>query len=302
MLAAADAVLMNDPAAALRLALRAQQAENSVLAAKTVAAAHSELGRPDLARGVAGRGRPLVAGEDDRLTYAAEDLSLALWGERDPQRAWAIVDRLRTEMPESANAVLGAEAVVRLFTGGCVEVVELARRILDGEPDPSSRIRALTCLTGALAFADRGPEAIAAGQQLLDALSETRVSATRTGLAYALVAVTGVFYGVEYQLPRPVGTSGRWPGEPEQLEGPTAIPAGAAPVVSRTRGRSRLAVPRRGPAAFPRRSAGCGGAVARGLCAAAVGHRAVPVRGHGGAGDRAGRAGPVRGGGRDHAG
>ena len=33
LLAAADAVLMNDPAAALRLALRAQQAEDSVLAA-----------------------------------------------------------------------------------------------------------------------------------------------------------------------------------------------------------------------------------------------------------------------------
>ena len=225
MLAAADAVLMNDPAAALRLALRAQQAENSVLAAKTVAAAHSELGRPDLARGVLDAAFGLIASDDDRLTFAAEDLSLALWGERDPQRAWAIVDRLRRELPGSDNAVLGAEAVVRLFTGGCVEVIALARQILDNDPDPSARIRALTCLTGALAFADRGSEAIAAGQQLLDALSETRVSATRTGLAYALVAATGVFYGVEYQLPRPVGTSGRWPGEPEKLAGPTVIHA-----------------------------------------------------------------------------
>ena len=47
------------------------------------------------------------------------------------------------------------------------------------------------------------------------------MSATRAGLAYALVAVTGVFYGVEYRLPRPVGMSGRWPGEPERL-GPQA--------------------------------------------------------------------------------
>ena len=44
------------------------------------------------------------------------------------------------------------------------------------------------------------------------------MSATRAGLAYALVAVTGLFYGVEYRLPRPVGMSGRWPGEPERLE------------------------------------------------------------------------------------
>ena len=137
LLAAADAVLMNDPAAALRLALRAQQAANSVLAAKTVAAAHSELGRPDLARGVLDAAFGLIASEDDRLTYAAEDLSLALWGERDPQRAWAIVDRLRSELPASGNAVLGAEAVVRLFTGGCVEVIGLARQILDSDPDPS---------------------------------------------------------------------------------------------------------------------------------------------------------------------
>ena len=64
---------------------------------------------------------------------------------------------------------------------------------------------------------------------MLDALAETRVSATRTGLAYALVAATGVFYGVEYQLPRPVGTSGRWPGEPEQLKGPTVISAAGGP-------------------------------------------------------------------------
>ncbi len=99
MLAAADAVLMNDPAAALRLARRAQQARNSVLAAKTVAAAHCELGRPDLARGVLDAAIGLITSDDDRLTYAAEDLSLALWGERDPQRAWAIVDRLRSELP-----------------------------------------------------------------------------------------------------------------------------------------------------------------------------------------------------------
>ena len=141
-----------------------------------------------------------------------------MWGERDPGRAWSMVDQLRTELGSSReNYVLGTEAVVRLFTGGCVDVIEVANRILDNEPDPHQRIWALTCLTGALAFADRGEQAIAAGQQLLDALAGTRVSATRAGLAYALVAVTGLFYGVEYRLPRPVGRTGRWPGEPERL-------------------------------------------------------------------------------------
>ncbi len=219
LLAASDAVLLNDPVAALRLAERAHRAVPSVSAARAMSAAHLELGRPDRARAALSAGRPLVVDLEDRLTYVAEDLSLALWGERDPQAAWAVVERIRTDVVEHPHAALGAEAVVRLFTGGGIEVIDLARRILATGPDPSSRVRALTCLTGALAFADRGAEAIAAGQQLLDALAETRVSATRAGLAYALIAVTGVFYGVEYRLPRPVGRTGRWPGEPEQLEG-----------------------------------------------------------------------------------
>ncbi len=220
LLAAADAVLLNDAAASLRLSLRAQHASNSVFAAKTVASAQLELGRPDLARSVLDAARPLIRTEEDRMSFLAEDLSLALWGERDPDRAWASIAELRAERPDARHALLGAEAVVRMFTGDCLVVIGIAQQLLDSDPDPSSRIRALTCLTGALAFADRGTEAIAAGQLLLDALSGQRVSATRAGLAYALVAVTGVFYGVEYRLPRPVGTSGRWPGEPEQLGGP----------------------------------------------------------------------------------
>jgi DNA-binding NarL/FixJ family response regulator len=218
LLAAADAVLLNDPAAALRLANRAYQVGRCVKAAVTVASAQSELGRPDRARVTLEEARPLVRTEGDRFRFAAEELSLALWGERDPDQAWAAVERLRSELGSSGtNYVLGAEAVIRLFTGGCVEVIEVANRVLDNDPDPHQRIRALTCLTGALAFADRGEQAIAAGQQLLNALAHTRVSATRTGLAYALVAVTGLFFGVEYRLPRPVGRTGRWPGEPERL-------------------------------------------------------------------------------------
>ena len=227
LLAAADAVLLNDPAAALRLATRAQHADGGVQSSLMLAAAQSEVGRADLARATLEAVRPRLQTQREHLGFATEDLSLALWGERDPQRAWAVVERLRGEMPAgAANDVRAAEAEVRLFTGGCVEVIPLAREILDNDPDPQQRMRALTCLTGALAFADRGAEAIAAGEQLLDALAETRVSATRAGLAYALVAVTGVFYGVEYRLPRPVGVSGRWPGEPGRL-GPQPARAAA---------------------------------------------------------------------------
>ena len=227
LLAAADAVLLNDPAAALRLANRAYQAGGGVAAAVMVASAQSELGRPDRARVTIEEVRSRLGADGHRFGFAMEELSLALWGERDPERAWAVVERLRTELgPGGANYVWGAEAVIRLFTGGCVDVIEVAQRILDNHPNAHQRIRALTCLTGALAFAERGEDAIAAGQQLLNALAGTRVSATRAGLAYALVAVTGLFYGVEYRLPRPVGRTGRWPGEPERL-GPQSARAAA---------------------------------------------------------------------------
>ena len=50
LLAAADAVLLNDPAASLRLASRALQADGGVRSAIALSAAQSELGRSDLAR------------------------------------------------------------------------------------------------------------------------------------------------------------------------------------------------------------------------------------------------------------
>ena len=50
LLAAADAVLLNDAAAAVRLATRALQAGGGIPAVTMLSAAQSELGRPDLAR------------------------------------------------------------------------------------------------------------------------------------------------------------------------------------------------------------------------------------------------------------
>ena len=195
-----------------------------------VSSAQSELGRPDLARATLEAARPLVVTEGDRFGYAAEDLSLALWGERTRSGPGRWSTGCAPSSPtSSANYLLAAEAVVRLFTGGCVEVIDLAQRILAADPDPHQRVRALTCLTGALAFADRGR----AGHRRRASSCSTRCRRPGCrrpgpGLAYALVAVTGVFYGVEYRLPRPVGMSGRWPGEPERLEPQAARAAASA--------------------------------------------------------------------------
>jgi DNA-binding CsgD family transcriptional regulator/type II secretory pathway predicted ATPase ExeA len=220
LLAAADVVVINDAAAAIRLATRAVQAGGGILAVTMLAAAQSEHGQPDLARATLDGAISMAGNDAERYAYYAADLNLALWGERSPTQARAVLDRMRAELPAAyANDVLGAEALIVLFSGGCVDAIPLAQQVLDAEPSPSARIRALTAMTGALAFADRAPEAISAGQQLLDALTVTRVPATQAGLAYALIAVTGLFYGAEYHLPRSVGPLGRWPDMPERLGG-----------------------------------------------------------------------------------
>jgi DNA-binding CsgD family transcriptional regulator len=218
LLAAADSVLLNDAETATRLATRAVQAGGGVRATTMLAAAQSEGGRPDLARATLTQAAASADTEEDHFTLLFEDFSLALWGERSPSAAGAVLDRMRQVLPDSyAGEVLAAEALLRLFSGRCRDAIELARSVPDGEGPPRARIRALTALTGALTFADRGAEAIRAGQQLLDALIAHRVPATQTGLAYALIATTGLFFGAEFHLPRAVGPLGRWPGMPERL-------------------------------------------------------------------------------------
>ena len=224
LLAAADAVLLNDAAAAIRFATRAVQYGGGVPAVILLAAAQSEHGRPDLARATlteSAAGLSEASTSDDEVfALGFEDVSLALWGERSPAAARAALDRLRGVLPDSyALDLLAVEALITLFSARCGDVLPLAKAVLDGEASAEARIRALTALTGALAFADRGAEAIRAGQQLLDALNTTRVRATEAGLAYALIAVTGLFFGAEYHLPRPIGPLGRWPGVPERLGG-----------------------------------------------------------------------------------
>ncbi len=220
LLAAADAVLVNDAAAAVRLARRATQAGGGVRAATMLARAQSEHGRPDLARATLTQASGLAATEEELFGFGGEDLGLALWGERSPVRATALLTDLRHRLPESyADDLDGIEAIITLFSGGGLATIPLAERVLARESAAApARIRALTALTAALAFGDRGAEALQAGTRLLDLLTVNRISATRAGLAYAIIAVTGLFFDAEYHLPRSVGPLGRWPGIPDRLE------------------------------------------------------------------------------------
>ncbi|MFP5282624.1 MAG: helix-turn-helix transcriptional regulator, partial [Actinomycetes bacterium] len=218
LLQAADAVMLHDSAVAVRLATRAHQIRPDIAAATQLAAAQSESGHPELARQALEQARSRVRTDGDRYRFAAEDFSLALWGERDPARARAVLERARIELPAGFRAdLLGGEAVLRLFTGDLAGVLPAAEAALAADPSPSAEVRALTCLTGALTFTDRGPEALEAARRLLAALASTRVAATRTGLAHALVAVTELFHGGSSLVPRSLGTLGRWPEAPQHL-------------------------------------------------------------------------------------
>ena len=220
LLAAADAMLINDAGAAVRLAQRATRAGGGLPAMTMLARAQSEQGRPDLARATMTEASALLDSDDEVLSFGADDLGLTLWGERSPARAAGVLGELRRRLPTTYTDDLdGMDAVLALYSGQCLAAIPLAERVLARETaSASARIRALTALTGALTFADRGPEALQAGTQLLDTLTATRVSATRAGLAYAIVAVTGMFFDAEYHLPRSIGPLGRWPGVPERLE------------------------------------------------------------------------------------
>jgi DNA-binding NarL/FixJ family response regulator len=227
MLQAADAALIHDPGAAAGFAARALSAGGGLRAGLLVAAARSEQGRPELAAAA------LAELDDDattvrqRLDLVTAEFGVALWGRRNVRLARQVLDRARGTLPDDCRPeLLAAEALAALFSGSCDDARTLARAVLD-EPAPvGARIRALTALTGALTFSDRGAEAIGTAQHLLDELGRARVPAPSAGLAHALVGVTGLFFGAAFRLPPSIGRMGRWPGSPEQLEGShEALPA-----------------------------------------------------------------------------
>jgi DNA-binding NarL/FixJ family response regulator len=227
MLRAADAALIHDPAAAAGFAERALAAGGGLRAGLMVAAARSELGQAEVAGAALQRVAPDAATDPEKLRLFSAEFAVALWGRRNVHQARQVLDRARSALPaEYRPELLAAEAIAALFSAACDETVVLARAVLDEPASPTARIRALTALTGALTFSDRGPEAVGTAQHLLDELDRIDVPAPSVGLAHALVGVTGLFFGAAFRLPHSVGRLGRWPGSPDPLEGSdAALPA-----------------------------------------------------------------------------
>jgi DNA-binding CsgD family transcriptional regulator len=191
-----------------------------------LAAARAELGEPVAARAALDLAASRVRDDDERLRLGFEYVSLALWTERRPDRAAAALAALRERAPASVTDELdSAEALLALFCAQPRRALEQAEAVLAREPGPSSRVRALTARMSALTLADEPEAGLAAAEELLVAVEEAPVPATRSGMAHAMIAETRLFFQQDAGLPRSAGASGRWP------TGPDVAPAGGlAPV------------------------------------------------------------------------
>ena len=228
MLRAGNAALINDPAAAAGFAERARAGGGGLAAGLLLAAARSEQGQIEPTADALRQAADHAVTHSEQLGLLLAEFGLALWGRRDVRRARLVLDRARCALPGTYRAeLLAAEALASLFSGACAETVPLARAALaESAPSPQARVQALTALTGALTFSDRGPEAILTARHLLSELDRTQVPAPAVGLAHALVAVTGLFFGTAFRLSLSTGRLGRWPGSPDPLYGSDdALPA-----------------------------------------------------------------------------
>jgi DNA-binding NarL/FixJ family response regulator len=222
LLAAADSVMLSDPATAARFAERAARHDDHPRAAVALSAAHAELGDLPAARTALLRAADQVRDDEGRLAVGFEAISLALWTARDPDAAHVALANLAARLgpgpadtadhpaDRTADHLDTAAALVLLFTGRPIEALHAADAVLARDPAPDPLIRALTVRVGALAVAGRPAAAETAAARLLDALRAAAMPATRAGLAHALIAQARVMAGYDVELPRSSG-SGRWP-------------------------------------------------------------------------------------------
>ena len=292
LLAAADAVLLNDPAAALRLANRAHQAGTCVKAAVMVASAQSELGRPDRARVTLEEARPAGAHRGRPVPARRRGAEPGVVGRARPRTG------LGDGRPAAHRAgVQPGELRAGRRGGGPAVHRGLCRRDRGGQSDPGQRPRPAPADLGP-DLPDRGAglrrprragdrrRAAAAGRPGRDpGVGDPGRAGVRAGRGHRAVLRRGV-------PAAPAGGPHRAVAGGAGAAG-SAAGAGGGPGHRPGRGsgrRPRLAAAGRAEAALPRRPGRGGRTAARGVRAAAGGGGVVPVRGDGRAGGGAGRA------------
>src|SRR5262245_51538670 len=100
-----------------------------------------------------------------------------------------------------------------MFAARPADGLVLAERVLAGAPPLASAWRARTARIAGLAFADRPAEAVAAANDLVDAISQRTVGPYAQGLAYAIAALARL---ASWEEDRTITdpASGRWPVPP----------------------------------------------------------------------------------------
>lgn len=232
LLAAADSLMLSDPRSSARFAERALRHDATPRAAIALSAAQAEVGDPTRARATLQEAADWIRTDREWLLAGLESISLALWSERSPTGALAGLAEMRAAgRPGFTDEFDTVEALVTLFGAQTGRALQLAEAALERGPAPNALVRALTVRLGALTLTERSEDTMDTVERLLAALDATKVAATRSGLAHALIALARLFHGQGFALPAMVGASGRWPTGPQPASPALVEPSAAWPLL-----------------------------------------------------------------------
>jgi DNA-binding NarL/FixJ family response regulator len=221
LVAGARAVLLSQPALALRFAERAAASSPGPKALVMMADAYAELGRPDEAERAHRRATAAVRTARDHLTVRMSELSFLTWTRRRPHEALDQLAALRATVPaDDGPWVESTIALVTLFTARPAAALERAEAVLAGDPAPPrlDRIRASIVRLGALAMTGRTVDAVAASSELLAELDAGDVPPRTFGMGHVMAGLVG-FIAWRDHVTRADPMS-RWPVPPSDLARP----------------------------------------------------------------------------------
>lgn len=185
--AAARALLLDQPKLAVQLADRALPLDSGPHAALVLADAHAECGSADSAWQAHRLAAQRVRDDDDRLAVVLAQASLTIWCDRKPLAAVDLLEK--ASLPERFHADLeSAAAVATLFSARPAEALARAEKVLAGAPPRTAWGRATLVSAAALVMADRPREAAAAMAALTSAPD---VSPYYQGLARSVANLLG---------------------------------------------------------------------------------------------------------------
>ena len=212
LLRAAQALIVIDPAKAVRFAERAIGHDDGAESAVMLADALAELGRPDDARAALARARERARDEPERWRIAVSQASLSLWSLRSPIDAIDVIDQFTADLSAGAtDEHRSVTALLTLFSARPAVADAIADAVLAGSPPPTARRRSLLVRVAAATLADRPDRSQQAADELAEVLSQHPQPESARSLSTAIAGTAEIFGNRSAELPRAGGGSGRWP-------------------------------------------------------------------------------------------